>query len=431
MRRLSILLLFVVPLLAGPLAGQSSELAGVYTTDPITLTVQMGSGGWAGVLEVAGQRFPLAGLSEQTPGVLTGSYLVDGLAYALRFYRQGPAMSMEAEGMQVFLVRVGDPPGGAGPGTASAPGGRTPTAAAPIPPPVQPAPAVASPQPAGESTPPGGAGEIVVPGIGIRFTPPPGWIAREMGQPNLFLLGSNTLQGGIILATSPMASMEELRNELNKGLQDDGGTSLSLSGALSGFGSDGLVGEYQGLVQNQPGRGLAIGRASGQVGVVVVVASLSQNFSDQHREAARILASSIGFFTPDTGPIVQEWDGRIRGMMLRKYERYDSGGGSGGYTSSVTIDLCSAGHFFQSEQFQMSVNVPGGFGSTASQGAGAGRWEVAVVSGQPVLRLLPHGGGVRDLPIEWGPPLPMSPSSRYTRVNGVDYLRVRTERPGC
>ena len=79
----------------------------------------------------------------------------------------------------------------------------------------------------------------------------------------------------------------------------------------------------------------------------------------------------------------------------------------------------------------MSVNVPGGFGSTSSQGAGAGRWEVAVVSGQPVQRLLPHGGGVRDLPIEWGPPLPMSPSSRYTRVNGVDYLRVRSERPGC
>jgi len=414
MRLLPMLLLFLALLPAGPLGAQSSQFAGVYTTDPITLTLQMGSQGWAGALEVAGQRFPLDGLAEVRPGILVGRYLVDGLPYDIRFSRQGSAMSMEAEGMQVLLARVGDAPGGAGPGPAAAP------AAAP------PSPSAVPPASA-----PGGAGEIEIPRIGIRFTPPPGWTAHETAQPHIFLLSSNTLQGAILLASAPVNSLDGLRNTLHEGLHEEGGTSLSLTGTLAAFGADGLAGEYQGLVQNHPGSGLAVGRVSAHGGAVVMVAALRQNFSDEHRAAARTLAGSIGFFTPDTGPIAQEWDSRIRGMMLRKYDRYDSGGGSGGYTSTVTIDLCAAGHYFQSDDFQMSLNVPGGFGSTSSQGAGAGRWDVAVVAGQPVLRLLPHGGGVRDLPIEWGPPLPMSPSSRYTRVNGVDYLRVRSERPGC
>lgn len=403
MRRSALLLAAL--LVAVTLVARAADVAGVYTNAPITVALQQAGQEWSGFLEVAEERFPLEELAEGERGVLTGWYHFEGERFVVRLAQQGAGLSMEAEGMQIFLSRSGD--------VASA---------------AQPGPAQALPPPAEPMNAPAGRDEIVNARLGLRFTPPEGWLPTLVEEQNYYVLGSNTMIGVMLVIPTAETAVDALRREMLQGVHEPG-TALSLAGALESFGADGLVGEYQGVVQGQRARAHGVGRVGSAGGAMVLMTTTSEGFTVEHKAAAQALARSMNFFTPDTGPLIREWDDRLRGMVLSKYDRYSTGGG--GYTSRETIDLCAAGHYFQSDSFQMSIDVGGAFGSSAGQGGAAGRWEVAVVAGHTVLRLRGQDGAVRDLPLGWGAVLPSSSSSRYTRVGGVDFLRTRSQHQGC
>jgi hypothetical protein len=407
-------------LFMGALTARAQDLAGVYATAPITLTLQRAGQAWIGVLEVAEESFALEELTEAGHGVLIGWYRLEGERFGVHLARQGQGLVMAAEGMEIFLARIGyAPPAGVQPPSAPPEGAGSVTGPAPPAPSAQPAPTA-------------GRDEIVDARLGVRFTPPDGWLARHVEEQNLYLLGSNTMIGVMLVLPTAATGVDVLYSEMSQGLHEDG-ASLSLVGTLEKFGTDGLAGDFEGTVQGQRARAHAVGRVGPQGGATVLMTTTSDGHTPEHKAAARALASSMAFFAPDTGPLIREWDDRLRGMVLSKYDRYSSGSstGVGGYTSRETIDLCAAGHYFQSDTFQMSIDTGGAFGSSASQGGGAGTWEVAVVAGQLVLRLRSSDGAVRDLPLGWGNVLPSSSSSRYTRVGGVDFLRTRSERQGC
>jgi hypothetical protein len=397
-------LAIALSLAAGTSPAQTSDLAGIYSNPPITISLQQAGPAWSGRLAVAEDLFLLEELVQPQPGVLTGWYQFAGDRFSVRLARQGSGLSMEAEGLEIFLARTGDAPG---------------SSAAP--------PAADAISPAA-TTPPAAGDEIVDARLGLRFTPPEGWLATRVEEGNVYLLGSNTMIGVMLVLPTAATGVDALHGEMLQGLHEEG-TSLTLAGTLGAFGADGLAGDYQGIVQGQQARAHAVGRVGPQGGATVLMTTTSEGHTREHKAAAQALARSMAFFPPDTGPLIREWDERLRGMVLSKYDRYSTGGG--GYTSRETIDLCVAGHFFQSDQFRMSIDVGGAFGSSSSQGAGAGQWEIAVIAGQLVLRLRGHDGAVRELPLGWGNVLPNSSSARYTRVGNVDYLRTRSERQGC
>lgn len=166
-------------------------------------------------------------------------------------------------------------------------------------------------------------------------------------------------------------------------------------------------------------------------GASVLAAAVPDAFEDAHRDAARELARSLDFFRPEVPPAVAEWRDRLRGRVLTKFDSYSSGGGGGGYTSRTEIDLCVAGHFHYSGDHQASFNTSeptGGYVVGGQQGTGT--WEVVARGGEPALRLEFHDGEVWEYALGWDKEIPAS-SSRYTSLDGSDYLRTPSEKPGC
>lgn len=274
-----------------------------------------------------------------------------------------------------------------------------------------------------------GGAEIRDENRGFRFVLPEDWVGQQTEEG--YLLGSNTLEGLMFVLPHASSDPSQIRREMQRGVVEQNGTDLQLQSTIEPFGDDGFAANYEGTMQYQRVRAHVISRASPHGrGITVMVVTVPEAYKTAHTEAARALARGIRFFEPETPPVVREWEERITGRRLSKYSRY-SGSGGGGSTSRTHIHLCTAGHFFYEDSQQASFNSSGSTsGYVAGDRAGAGTWEVTARLGEPVLRLEFHDGEVWEYELGWGNQIPAS-SARYTSLNGSDYLRTPSDRPGC
>jgi len=222
---------------------------------------------------------------------------------------------------------------------------------------------------------------------GVSWQLPDGWIGGVPLEGAAFLMGSNDQPGiGLVIPVATtdddsLAALLHSEQDLGDGvvLEPIGEPTRSGEQLWQTYGSDSYT-----------GRAVAVRGPHAQSVVYCFAGPKDQ--ADEYDRLLQALVASLAFESPDTAPLAAEWDARLRGMALRTMSSYNSGGGSGGYSSESTLDLCSSGAFQYDSAGATSIYVPGATGSGVHEDRSAGRWSVGVEAGQPVL-VLQHEDG--------------------------------------
>jgi len=413
-------LFLLATLVAIPLSGQ--EYSGTYHTtndqgEPVTLVLEQNGQGVAGTLTAPGVTFQVEGFLE-TGGAMgaiyndqIGIYFYANLAgsrLALTLVELD-AHEQPDFGRTTELVF-----------TRNSAGDRPEALEAPA--------SGSSPPPSGTGgssariQPPGPTGQALIsaglagdPTLGYFFRAPEGWGANQQGS--LFLLGSDTHHGMILVLPHELGSLEALRAGAAEGLQQDG-VSLRLSGPVEPFGERGIFAEYDGLAQGQPATGRAVGLLSPYGGGVTIIALVARaSYRPEYRGWVEEIARSMEFRAPETGPIARQWDGEVRGRHLKFMESYYSQGGAGvgGYNLERSLYLCSNGEYLYRDSSLISADAGGASAMGHGRGGETGRWEVTARGQDGVLRLTSQEGGIRQYVMTWRNNLIHLDGERYFR----------------
>jgi len=252
---------------------------------------------------------------------------------------------------------------------------------------------------------------------GVSFTIPSDWQGQE--TEGGVLLGSNTEAGFILLMQHQANSVDQLKQEADQGLYDEG-VALTRSSDYETIGSAGIGAEFSGTIQYEQAKAYVIGLINPHgAGVTILSATSAQQYGPRYGELARSIAKSVRFYEPKKSEAANDWkslltDTRLTYMNTYNSSSYDS---YGGYSDKEEIDLCAQGYFKYNSSSTMSFDVQGGYGYSDDRGQGAGTWEVASdASGNPVLKLTFHNGQVQEYTLEM--------REGKTFLNGRRYFRV-------
>jgi len=275
-------------------------------------------------------------------------------------------------------------------------------------------------------------GKIEYKSLGLSFTIPNGWVGQE--GDGAFIMGSNTLAGFMMVTTNQAQSIDQLKQEAMAGIQEANGTALQTNGQFESIGSNGIGAEFNGTAEWQPATAYVAGLTNPYGnGVTIMVITLKDQYTAQHKAAVMALAKSVHFKKPEYGPIVQQWKEKFSGVRLTYMDSYSSIDYSnsdyttgGGYSSKEEIDLCAQGYFRFNQQHDMSVDMGGAYGNSNSSGQGSGTWKIiGNASGQGVLQLNYYDGKVSEYVL--------SMDGDKTMLNGYRYFRTWTgdNAPNC
>lgn len=250
------------------------------------------------------------------------------------------------------------------------------------------------------------SGNIDYKHLGIRFTIPNGWVGQEMEAG--VLLGHNSIPGFILIIPHQSQNMPQLEQEMAQGLQEEGGTALSPVGAAQKLSTSALGAEFGGLLEWQASKAYGIGSINPHgSGVYILALTSAQQYSEAYAGYAKAVWRSIEYYKPDNSGIINKWkqtlsQGRLTYMDSYYSPSYTDGGISGGYSQKRVIELCRQGHFFYSNQSDMSVSGANVSGYNQGSNQGHGSWEIAVnVAGSPILRLRFHDGDIAEYPLSY------------------------------
>lgn len=262
-------------------------------------------------------------------------------------------------------------------------------------------------------------GRVTLPHAGVEFTIPEGWIGQqtEMG----YILGSQQEAGAILLSNHESTSLAALKQEAVKGINEEGGTQLSVEGVPETEGENTVSALYAGLLQGQPVKGYAIGLLNpfGK-GVLILAVTTPEIFSERHRQLAKQIGKSVRFFKAETSGAVDEWKKVLTNARLTYLESYNSSGG--GYSDKIVIELCAAGYFEHSKRYTLGIDTGGAFANDHSSSHGAGVWKISQDAyGNPLLELQFNEGGLHQYTLEY--------VNGKTLLNGRQYFR--TYDSGC
>lgn len=273
-------------------------------------------------------------------------------------------------------------------------------------------------------------GKVVYEQYGFEFTIPDGWIGQE-GEEGI-LLGSNTVPGFVML-TIQNFTKAQLIEEARKGVSEQDGTYLSLSGPIDDLDDYSIGGLFQGTLGYEQAKAylIGIGTDNKQFGVMILSAANSSSFSEANKKVALDLYASFKFkqSTTTASDDLQEWIDwfkNVRLVYMSSYysSDYTSGIGVGG-SSEERIDLCEQGYFrFNSYN---DVTVSGANVSGYDQGGdqGNGTWEVIPNGRGYTLQLKFNNGEVSNYDLEY--------TNQELYLNGYRYYRITEgeERPNC
>jgi len=355
--------------------GQNYRGTYTMTSGGVTLTLvleQDAAGRISGTLSsTKGTRFRLEGKIQE--GIATGNCSGEaGQSYFEAEFEEAKLIftlvevSAGGEGASRSLEFVRSSGGGtkAAPPVPSAPAPRSEAAPSPQAPPA-PAPKI-----------PDSGQRLSDPQMGISFVPPSGWIAQKQGE--VFLLGSNTHKGFILIQPHSFSGLKQMAEEAGQGIvEEDSGIRLMPASKLQAFGSNGLSGDFEGIVQGRQAKAFAIGLLSPKGGGVTILAAVeSGSYTKDYPGFVRSIASGLKFVEAQpSGPAGSSGpsDAGLMKYFAGEYYSYSSGSTlSGGAGTERTVTLCPDGIYRDSYEFSASGS---GWGGANSQRAGA-RWSI-------------------------------------------------------
>ncbi len=259
-------------------------------------------------------------------------------------------------------------------------------------------------------------GLVDYPSLGIRFTIPEGWKGMESGE--VFLMGSDTQPGLIILMTHQESQIQRLKAQAEAGLIDEG-VNLQKAGEFEKVGVEGVGAEFSGSIQGTPAKAYvaAIINPFG-TGVTMVAATDIPNYSSLYKQLANEIVNSLQFSKPIEPPITQEWRQTLQGAKLTYLNSYTSSGydSYGGYSNHEEILLCgNRFNFYKSTS--MSVDAGGAYANGGGNSSNTGSWNViGNGTGLPILQLTYDNGNVSEFELEY--------KGEKTYLNGYRYFRT-------
>jgi hypothetical protein len=236
--------------------------------------------------------------------------------------------------------------------------------------------------------------------MGISFIPPTGWMAQKRGEG--FLLGSNTDKGFILILPHSFSNLSQMAEEAGQGIvEQDSGIQLMPASRFQAFGSNGISGDFQGIIQGRQARAFAIGLLSPKGGGVTILAAVeSGSYTQDYPGFVRSIASSLKFTEAQpSGPSGSSGpsDGSLMKYFAGEYYSYSSGSTlSGGAGTERTVTLCPDGIYRDSYEFSASGS---GWGGANSQ-RGAARWSVQGDQNRGVIIVTYANGQTKRVPYQ-------------------------------
>jgi hypothetical protein len=374
MRKILILVSILGIVVVAPAFGQNYRGTYTLTSGGVTLTLvleQDTAGRITGTLSsTKGTRFRLEGKIQE--GIATGTCSGEsGQSYFEAEFEESKLIfttvevNASGEGASRSLEFVRSSGGGTKP-TPQAPSAPAPRSEA------VPRPQAPAPTPNNQD----GGKRVSDAQMGISFVPPSGWIAQKQGEG--FLLGSNTHKGFILILPHTFTGLNQMAEEARQGIvEEDSGIQLMPVSQFQAFGSNGISGDFEGMIQGRRARAFAIGLLSPRGGGVTILAAVETgSYTQDYPGFVRSIASGLKFSeaqssspSGSSGPS----DAGLMKYFAGEYYSYSSGATlSGGAGTERTVTLCPDGLYRDSYEFSASGS---GWGGVNSQ-RGAARWSV-------------------------------------------------------
>ena len=258
------------------------------------------------------------------------------------------------------------------------------------------------------------SGTVTLDYVGVEFTIPDGWIGQQTDGG--IILGSQTEAGAIILVQHAFSSLSDLRQEAINGVQDDQGITLMIEGTPEELGPSSIGAGYTGSMQGYPVKAYAVGLINPHgKGVSIFSITSPEAYSARQEQLAKDVAKGLRFFQAQVSAATSEWKKALTNARLTYMESYSSQGG--GYSNKVVIDLCGAGYFKHSKNYNLSIDTGGAFGNDNDASNGSGSWQVIQdASGNAVLELRFKNGETDEYTLEY--------VNEQTLLNGTRYFRT-------
>jgi len=210
-----------------------------------------------------------------------------------------------------------------------------------------------------------GEGEVGDPSWGFKFTPPAGWVHQQSGEG--VILGHNTIAGMILVIPHMSENMSQMQQEMMQGLQE-GGSSLSPSGALQNTAQNILSGDYAGAMDGTQvkARGFGILSPNGG-GAYLIALSTPEKLSADLVGAAESITRNIQYFKVDVSDLARHFAGTWSHFTTN---------------TSTWMTFHPDGSYSDEYEASYSGNLTDGAGTqtgnwgTMGQNSGRGRWTV-------------------------------------------------------
>lgn len=269
---------------------------------------------------------------------------------------------------------------------------------------------------------------------GYSFHPPADWIVKR--DKDGYGMGHNTIPGFIMLIKHDATSLDQVRQDSQKGFELDEKTTFHLSGSFLPYGENGLRSVFTTQLQEHTSASAITVLSPHGGGVTAIVIVFTSKYTIEHQAILYSLIDSIQFFPPVPYPVDTKWKEKLRDHKLTYMYSSSSSGYDGSYTASSDkriIGLCSAGHFTFYSNSSDTVNAGFGPGSTMGSGStammhgtkrGNGSWNVINRDGNPVLTLDFYDGRKHEYDI--------TQEDYKLHLNGIRYFRTSGQQgPSC
>ncbi len=218
-----------------------------------------------------------------------------------------------------------------------------------------------------------GTNEAGDPSWGWKFALPQGWKSQKNND-GIFL-GHNTIAGLIIVLPHMSENMQQLQQEMLKGINEEGNY-LQLKGSLESVGNGMLGGEYSGMMDGTQVNARGIGTLSPFGGGAVVIAvTTPEKYGSDIKNIAGTIAKNMVYFKPAGEELIPYFAGKWTGFTKN---------------TSTYISLYPDGRYGELYESSYSGELSGGGNwGTAGQNDRGGRWTVRgnKEQGQIIIKL--------------------------------------------
>ena len=226
---------------------------------------------------------------------------------------------------------------------------------------------------------------------GFRFNLPNDWNGQQI-EDGSYLIGHKTKPGFILIMPHQFTDLNTLYQESAQGIQEEG-IQLFPSKGITKFGKNGLIADFDGMVQGQRVKAHAIGLLSIYGGGLnMLIAVRTDLYQREYLQIIQSIANSVVFSKPKVAAISRQWKENLMGKRLQYLKT------ANGFSDKTVIDLCSSGQFrYNSNSSGLSDGLTAL--TYAGQDAGGGTWKIVSRGRDAILTLSFNNGELYEYKI--------------------------------